>query len=153
MNLLYGMAVLYSAGGILGSLFFGFLSEKIGRRYSVMLALATTLAAITPWAFGATVLALTLGSCLMQAGVQGAWGVIPAHINELSPPSVRGLFPGFVYQLGFIVASPATAVELRMSRAFGYSWALTAFEGAVIVALLLLFYFGPEARGRDFFAA
>jgi SHS family lactate transporter-like MFS transporter len=153
MNLLYGMAVLYSAGGILGSLFFGFLSEKIGRRYAVILALLTTVTAITPWAFGTTVLALTLGSCLMQAGVQGAWGVIPAHINELSPPSVRGLFPGFVYQLGFLVASPATAVELRLSRAFGYSWALTAFEGAVILALLLLFYFGPEARGRDFYAA
>jgi SHS family lactate transporter-like MFS transporter len=153
MDLLYGMAVLYSAAGILGSLFFGFLSEKIGRRYSVILALLTTVAAIAPWAFGATVLALTLGSCLMQAGVQGAWGVIPAHINELSPPSVRGLFPGFVYQLGFVVASPGTAVELRLSHAFGYSWALTAFEGAVILALLLLFYFGPEARGRDFYAA
>jgi SHS family lactate transporter-like MFS transporter len=153
MDLLYGIAILYSAAGILGSLFFGYLSEKIGRRYAVMLALLTTVAAIAPWAFGATVLALTLGSCLMQAGVQGAWGVIPAHINELSPPSVRGLFPGFVYQLGFVVASPGTAVELKLSHTFGYSWALTGFEGAVILALLLLFFFGPEARGRDFYAA
>lgn len=152
MDLLYGIAILYSAGGIIGSLFFGYLSEKIGRRYSVILALFTTIAAIYPWAFGATVLALTLGSCFMQAGVQGAWGVIPAHINELSPPSVRGLFPGFVYQLGFFIAFPATAVEFKLSHALGYSWALAAFEGAVILALLLLFYFGPEARGRDFYA-
>jgi MFS transporter, SHS family, lactate transporter len=152
MNLLYGMAILYSAAGILGSLFFGFLSEKIGRRYSVILALFTTIASMYPWAFGATVLALTLGSCFMQTGVQGAWGVIPAHINELSPPSVRGLFPGFVYQLGFVIASPGTAIELKLSHALGYSWALAAFEGAVILALLLLFYFGPEARGRDFYA-
>lgn len=150
MNLLYGMAILYSAAGILGSLFFGFLSEKIGRRYSVILALFTTVASITPWAFGTTILALTLGSCFMQAGVQGAWGVIPAHINELSPPSVRGLFPGFVYQLGVLIASPGTAIELKLSHAVGYSWALASFEGAVIFALLLLFYFGPEARGRDF---
>jgi MFS transporter, SHS family, lactate transporter len=151
MDLLYGIAILYSAAGILGSLFFGFLSEKIGRRYSVMLALLTTIASIAPWAFGTTVLALTLGSCFMQAGVQGSWGVIPAHINELSPPSVRGLFPGFVYQLGFVVASPGTAIELKLSHAVGYSWALTLFEGAVILTLLALFFFGPEARGRDFY--
>lgn len=150
MNLLYGIPVLYNVAAILGSLFFGFLSERIGRRYSIMLALAASLLSIPAWAFGATVLALVLGSCFMQAGVQGAWGVIPAHINELSPPSVRGLFPGFVYQLGFIIASPGTIIELKLRNALGYSWALTAFEVAVILALLLLLYFGPEERGRDF---
>jgi MFS transporter, SHS family, lactate transporter len=150
MNLLYGIPVLYNIAAILGSLFFGFLSEKIGRRYSIILALAAALFSIPAWAFGSTVLALVLGSCAMQAGVQGAWGVIPAHINELSPPSVRGLFPGFVYQLGFLIASPATMVELRLRHALGYSWALTVFEGAVIVALLFLFYFGPEELGKDF---
>jgi SHS family lactate transporter-like MFS transporter len=150
MNLLYGIAILYSAAGILGSLLFGYFSEKIGRRYSVMVALAVALASIGPWAFGSTVLALVLGSCFMQAGVQGAWGVIPAHINELSPSAVRGLFPGFVYQLGFIAASPGTMVELKLSHVLGYSWALTTFELAVIVALLLLFFFGPEERGKDF---
>jgi MFS transporter, SHS family, lactate transporter len=150
MAMLYGIPVLYNTAGILGALLFGFLSEKIGRRYSIMLALAASLLSIPAWAFGATVLALTLGSCAMQAGVQGAWGVIPAHINELSPPSVRGLFPGFVYQLGFVIASPATMVELKLRGALGYSWALTAFEVAVILTLLLLVTFGPEARGRDF---
>jgi SHS family lactate transporter-like MFS transporter len=84
--------------------------------------------------------------------VQGAWGVIPAHINELSPPSVRGLFPGFVYQLGFLIASPATMVELKLKEMLGYSWALTSFEAAVILTLLLLFYFGPEELGKDFSA-
>jgi SHS family lactate transporter-like MFS transporter len=152
MNLLYGIAVLYSCAGIFGSLFFGFLSQKIGRRYAVLVALVVCLSAIFPWAFGATVLALVLGSCFMQAGVQGAWGVIPAHINELSPPSVRGLFPGFVYQLGFVAASPATMIELKLSHRFGYSWALAGFEAAIIVALLFLFIFGPEAHGRDFFS-
>jgi MFS transporter, SHS family, lactate transporter len=150
MNLLYGIPVLYSSAGIIGALIFGYLSEKIGRRYSIMLALAASLLSIPAWAFGVTVLALTLGSCAMQAGVQGAWGVIPAHINELSPPSVRGLFPGFVYQLGFVAASPATIVELKLRNVFGYCWALTAFEAAVILTLLMLVFFGPEARGRDF---
>jgi MFS transporter, SHS family, lactate transporter len=150
MDLLYGIPVLYNIAAVLGSLFFGFLSEKIGRRYSIIVALVLSLLSIPAWAFGSTVLALVLGSCAMQAGVQGAWGVIPAHINELSPPSVRGLFPGFVYQLGFLIASPATMVELKLRNMLGYSWALTAFEGAVIVALLVLLYFGPEERGRDF---
>ncbi|MGC2162531.1 MAG: MFS transporter [Silvibacterium sp.] len=152
MNLLYGIPVLYNIAAILGSLFFGLLSEKIGRRYSIIFALIASLVSIPAWAFGSTVLALVLGSCAMQAGVQGAWGVIPAHINELSPPSVRGLFPGLVYQLGFLIASPATMAELKLRDLFGYSWALTAFEGAIIVALLFLFYFGPEQHGRDFFS-
>lgn len=150
MDLLYGIPVLYNIAAVLGSLFFGFFSEKIGRRYSIIVALVVSLLSIPAWAFGSTVLALVLGSCAMQAGVQGVWGVIPAHINELSPPSVRGLFPGFVYQLGFLIASPATIVELKLRNMLGYSWALTAFEGAVIVALLALLYYGPEERGRDF---
>lgn len=151
INLLYGIPIIYSSAGILGALIFGFFSERIGRRYAALLALAISLLSIPAWAFGGTVLALLFGSCVMQAGVQGAWGIIPAHINELSPSSVRGLFPGFVYQLGLIFASPATAIELKMRDYFGYSWALTAFEGVIIVASLLLIYFGPEERGRDFY--
>lgn len=150
MDLLYGIPVLYNIAAIAGSLAFGFFSEKAGRRIAILLALVLSLLSIPAWAFGATVFALVAGSCAMQAGVQGAWGVIPAHINELSPPSVRGLFPGFVYQLGFLIASPATMVELKLKSALGYSWALTAFEAGVILALLFLVAFGPEARGRDF---
>jgi SHS family lactate transporter-like MFS transporter len=151
MALLYGLPIAYSSAGIIGAIIFGFFSEKIGRRHAILFALVVSLLSIPAWAFGGTVLVLLFGSCLMQAGVQGAWGVIPAHINELSPPSVRGLFPGFVYQLGLIFASPATAIELKMRDHLGYSWVLTTFEGAVIVALLLLIYFGPEEHGRDFY--
>lgn len=151
MHLHYGLAVFYNVAAIGGSLGFGYLSERTGRRCAIMLALVVSLLAIPSWAFGGTVAALAFGSCLMQTGVQGAWGVIPAHITELSPPAVRGFFPGFVYQLGFLVASPATMVEIGLKRVLGFSWALTAFEAAVIVALLVLFWFGPEARGRDFY--
>jgi SHS family lactate transporter-like MFS transporter len=150
MKVLYGIPVLYNIAAILGAMLFGVLSERIGRRYSVMLALVLCLLSIPAWAFGRTVLALVVGSCLMQAGGQGAFGVIPAHMNELSPASLRGLFPGLVYQLGVLVASPATMLELKLRDYLGYRLALTEFVSVVIVSLLFLFYFGPEARGRNF---
>ena len=86
----------------------------------------------------------------MQTGVQGAFGVIPAHLNELSPDAIRGLFPGFVYQLGVLVASPVLPVQNLLRQHFGYPWALASFEFAVIISLMLIFGFGPEQRGRDF---
>jgi SHS family lactate transporter-like MFS transporter len=150
MKMLYGIPVFYNIAAVVGALIFGHLSEKIGRRYAVIFSLLLCLLSIPAWAFGTTVFALVLGSCAMQAGGQGAFGVIPAHLNELSPAAVRGLFPGFVYQLGVLVASPATIVELKLRDKLGYSWALTSFEVVVIVALLFLFYFGPEAHGKDF---
>ncbi len=147
---LYGIPILYNIGAIVGALFFGQISEKIGRRYSIMAALVLALFSIPAWAFGGSVLVLVLGSCLMQTGVQGAWGVIPAHLNELSPDSVRSLFPGFVYQLGVLIASPAVSFEFLLRDHFGYPWALTLFEGVVILLLLFIFAFGPEQRGRSF---
>jgi len=150
MKLVYGIPILYNVAAVAGALFFGFLSERIGRRYSILLALMLCLLSIPPWAFGKTVLALAFGSCLMQLGGQGAWGVIPAHMNELSPPSVRGLFPGFLYQLGVLIASPATMVELWIRGHIGYPWALSLFECLVIVALGGLYWFGPENHGRSF---
>ena len=93
---------------------------------------------------------LVAGSYLMQTGVQGAFGVIPAHLNELSPDVVRSLFPGLVYQLGVLLASPATAVEFMLRDRFGYPWALTMFEVGVIVLMIVIFWFGPEARDRSF---
>jgi SHS family lactate transporter-like MFS transporter len=86
----------------------------------------------------------------MQTGVQGAFGVIPAHLNELSPDVVRSLFPGVVYQLGTLLSSPAVAVEFRLRDRFGYSWALTIFEAAVIILMIVIFWLGPEARDRRF---
>ena len=86
-----------------------------------------------------------------ETGVQGAFGVMPAHLNELSPSAVRSLFPGLVYQLGVLVASPATAVEFMLRDRFGYPWALTMFEGTVIVLMIVIFWLGPEARDRNFF--
>ena len=150
MKPLYGIPIIYNIGAITGAIFFGHISEKIGRRYSIMTALTLSLLSIPAWAFGGSVLVLVLGSYLMQTGVQGAFGVIPAHLNELSPDSVRSLFPGFVYQLGVLIASPAVSFEFLLRNHFGYPWALTLFEGVVIVLLLFIFAFGPEERGRSF---
>jgi MFS transporter, SHS family, lactate transporter len=150
MPFLYGIPILYNIGAIGGALFFGQLSEKLGRRHSIMLALSVSLLSIYAWAFGHSAMVLLLGSFFMQAGVQGAFGVIPAHLNELSPDPVRSLFPGFVYQLGVLLTAPAVAIEYVLRDHFGYPIALTLFELCVIVLLMFLFGFGPERLGRSF---
>jgi len=150
MKPLYGIPIIYNIGAITGAIFFGYFSERIGRRYAIMVALLLSLLAIPAWAFGGSVLMLVVGSYVMQTGVQGAFGVIPAHLNELSPDAVRSLFPGFVYQLGVLVASPAVSFEFFLRDHFGYPWALTLFEVIVIVLLLIIFALGPEQHGRQF---
>jgi SHS family lactate transporter-like MFS transporter len=150
MKPLYGIPIIYNIGAITGAIFFGSISERIGRRYAIMVALVLSLLAIPAWAFGGSVLTLVIGSYVMQTGVQGAFGVIPAHLNELSPDAVRSLFPGFVYQLGVLVASPAVSFEFFLRDHFGYPWALTLFEVIVIVLLLIIFALGPEQHGRHF---
>ena len=150
MKSLYGIPIVYNIGAIVGAIFFGHLSQKMGRRRAIMLALVIALAAIPAWAFGTSLGMLVVGSYLMQTGVQGAFGVIPAHLNELSPDMVRSLFPGIVYQLGTLLASPATAVEFMLRDRFGYPWALTMFEAGVIVLMIVIFWLGPEARDRSF---
>jgi SHS family lactate transporter-like MFS transporter len=150
MQALYGIPIVYDIGAIAGALFFGHLSQRMGRRNAIMLALVLSLLSIPAWAFGTTLGVLVTGSFLMQAGVQGAFGVIPAHLTELSPDAVRSLFPGVVYQLGVLLAAPATAVEFILRDHLGYPWALTVFGGCVTVVMIVIFWFGPEAHNRSF---
>jgi SHS family lactate transporter-like MFS transporter len=144
------LAMFYNVGAICGALLFGNISQKFGRRRTVIVALSLSILSIPLWAFGASLLALVCGSFIMQAGVQGAFGVIPAHLSELSPDAVRGLFPGLVYQLGILLGSPAVAIEYALRDKIGYQWALTTFEGLVIVSLALIFALGPERHGKTF---
>jgi len=144
------LAVLYNIGAIIGAIIFGQLSEKIGRRYSILAALALCLLVMPLWTFGATVPLLATGAFFMQVGVQGAWGIIPAHLNELAPDAVRGLVPGFAYQLGILFASPTSNIEHALKDAVGYQWALAGFEIAVMVLLAIVVMLGREHKGKSF---
>jgi SHS family lactate transporter-like MFS transporter len=144
------ITIVYNIGAVVGAVIFGMLSERIGRRYSMLAALGVALAVIPAWAFGGTMATLVAGAFLMQMGVQGAWGIIPVHLNELSPDAVRGLLPGFTYQIGILFAALTPTVEFSMRDHLGYAWALTAFELIVIAALALMLIFGKERRGRSF---
>jgi SHS family lactate transporter-like MFS transporter len=144
------IAILYNICAIAASILFGQLSESLGRRRTLILALSVAFCALYPWAFGTAALTLTLGACLMQCGVQGTFGIIPAHLNELAPSAVRSLFPGFVYQLGVLLSSPAVSLEYALQNRLGYPWALTLFEATVIVTLIITFALGPERKGLDF---
>ena len=145
-----GIAILYNVGAILGAVLFGQLSERIGRRRSILAALAVVLAAIPFWAFGGSVVLLAAGAFVLQMGVQGAWGVIPAHLNELAPDAARGLVPGLAYQLGVLVASPVNSLQYALRDHVGYAWALAGFELAVVLALAAVVSLGGERRGRSF---
>src|SRR5437773_2244519 len=127
------VAILYNIASVVGAIVFGQLSERLGRRYSILGALMLSLVAIPAWAFGGSLAILILGACLLQAGVQGAWGIIPAHLNELSPDSARGLIPGLAYQLGILFAARTNSIEYRLSGRSGYSWAMAGFEIANIL--------------------
>jgi len=93
---------------------------------------------------------LALGAFLMQAGVQGAWGIIPAHLNELSPDAVRGLVPGLAYQLGILFAAPTNNLEYALRDKLGYPRALGVFEICAIGLLILVVSMGSEKRGKQF---
>ena len=144
------MAIFYNVGAILGALIFGQISEAAGRRRSMIAALALSLVMIPAWAFGRSLPMLALGAFLMQVGVQGAWGVIPAHLNELSPDRVRGLMPGFAYQLGILFAAPTNSMEFALQKKVGYAWSLALFESINIILLAITLWLGFEEKGKSF---
>jgi SHS family lactate transporter-like MFS transporter len=144
------MAIVYNIGAVLGAILFGHISQSAGRRKGMMLALGLSLVVIPIWAFGASLPILLIGAFLMQAGVQGAWGVIPVHLNELSADATRGLMPGLAYQLGILLASPTNSVQYALRDTIGYRWAIAAFEIITIFTLSLLLFFGREAHNRSF---
>jgi SHS family lactate transporter-like MFS transporter len=143
-------AIIYNLGAVTGALLFGYFSEHLGRRRAMISALTLSLVMIPMWAFGISPLVLVVGAFLMQVGVQGAWGIIPAHLNELSPHAVRGLMPGLAYQLGILFAAPTNIIEFALRDKFGYAWALAAFEIVTIVLGAVILALGPEDKGRDF---
>jgi SHS family lactate transporter-like MFS transporter len=144
------IAMLYNVGAIVGAILFGQLSEYAGRRKAMIAALALAIIVIPFWAFGWTPIILAAGAFIMQMGVQGAWGIIPAHLVEVSPDSARGLVPGFAYQLGILFAAPTNTIEYALRDKFGYQWALASFETATIILLAIVVWLGSEAKGKQF---
>jgi len=146
------IAIVYNIGAILGGLVFGTFSERIGRRRAIIIAALLTLPVIPLWAFSNSVLMLSLGAFLIQFFVQGAWGVIPVHLNELSPDSVRGTFPGFTYQLGNLFASKNGTIQTTLAVSLGNNYGLALAITAVIVAsaVAIVTALGPEALGVKF---
>jgi SHS family lactate transporter-like MFS transporter len=144
------IVILGNIGAVIGGMIFGQLSNAIGRRLGLIAALILSLAVIPLWAFGSSIRALAVGAFLMQVGVQGAWGIIPAHLSELSADSTRGLVPGLAYQMGIVLAARTPVAEFGLSKRVGYGWALAGFEIFTIVVLAIAVAFGPERRGRSF---
>jgi SHS family lactate transporter-like MFS transporter len=148
------IAVVYNIGAILGGISFASFSQSFGRRRTMIVAALLSLPAIWLWAFSGTALLLGAGAFLVQFFVQGAWGVVPAHLNELSPAEARGTFPGTVYQLGNFIASSNAVLQARIAESHqnNYSIALAgvAIIGALLVALLA--WLGREARDVDMIA-
>jgi len=144
------IAMVYSVGAIIGGVFFGVLSQRIGRRRAIAGAALLTLPIIPFWAFAHTPLGLTIGAFFLQLMVQGAWGVVPIHLNELSPDGTRGTFPGFAYQLGNLLASTNITLQATIAHDRGgdYAFALALVAAVVAVVLAVLALLGPEARGQ-----
>lgn len=146
------IAIVYNIGAVVGAMIFGALSQRIGRRKGMMAALSLCLLVIPLWAFGSGIAMVITTAVLMQMGVQGAWGVIPVHLNELAADAARSLMPGFAYQLGILFASPTNSIQYALRERFGYSWALAGFEVVTILSLAVLLWRGAEEHGRSFVA-
>jgi MFS transporter, SHS family, lactate transporter len=146
------IAVVYNIGAICGGILFGSLSERFGRRRCIVIAALLSLPVIPLWAFSASPVLLAVGAFLMQFFVQGAWGVVPVHLNELSPDTARGTFPGFVYQLGNLLAAVNATLQAGIATHFGgnYGLALALVAGVVAVVIAGLTVMGTEAKGIAF---
>ncbi|WP_205438993.1 MFS transporter [Edwardsiella tarda] len=148
-NVISIIAVSYNIASIAGGIFFGTLSERIGRKRAIMLAALLALPVIPLWAFSGGSLMLGIGAFLMQFMVQGAWGVIPTYLNELVPASARAVLPGFVYQLGNLLASVNATLQASIAAHHGqnYALAMAITAGSIAVIIAILISFGRDTRG------
>ena len=149
--------IIYAFGAICGGTVVGHLSQKWGRRRLIILTAVFGIVLIPLWVFSPGFALLVIGGFAMQFMVQGAWGIVPVHLNELSPSTVRGTFPGFAYQLGNLFAANTAVVEAQLADRFrdasghpDYAKALALFAFVIFLALILLAAIGPEKRGKEF---
>ena len=145
------IAIVYNLGAITGGILVGATSQRFGRRRAIICAALLALPMIPFWIGPASALGLAVGGFLIQFAVQGAWGVVPAHLNELSPTEVRGTFPGLAYQLGNLAASMLSPLQVTLAERHGgdYGFALGGVVGVVALVLAALALLGPEAKEAE----
>jgi MFS transporter, SHS family, lactate transporter len=151
------ISIVYATGAICGGTVLGFWSQKWGRRRVIILSAAGGILLIPLWIFAPSTGLLIVGGFLIQFMVQGAWGVVPVHLNELSPPDFRGTFPGLVYQLGNFAAAYAAQQQAWLAEQFrlpngrpNYALTMAMIQSVVFVAVIVLAAIGPEKRGKEF---
>jgi SHS family lactate transporter-like MFS transporter len=151
------IGIIYAVGAICGGVVFGHLSQRFGRRRAIIVAAVCGIVLIPLWVFSPGLVLLVFGGFAMQFMVQGAWGIVPVHLNELSPPQVRGTFPGFAYQLGNLLAANTAVIEAKLAlhlRDAGgrpdYAKALAVFTLVIFIALITIAAIGREQRGKEF---
>jgi SHS family lactate transporter-like MFS transporter len=149
--------IIYAVGAICGGTVVGHLSQKWGRRRSIILTAVLGMILIPLWVFPPGFVLFVIGGFAMQFMVQGAWGIVPVHLNELSPSAVRGTFPGVAYQLGNLFAANTAVVEARLADHFrdaaghpDYAKALALFTLVIFLVLIFLAAIGREERGKEF---
>jgi SHS family lactate transporter-like MFS transporter len=146
------IAIVYNIGAILGGICFGLVSDRIGRKRAIVTALLLACLMVPPWAYAGSTRVLVLGAFLLQFMVQGAWGVIPAHITELSPDSVRGFLPGFAYQCGAALAGFISYFEATLKEHFSFANAMAATALSVFLVGAVVAALGRERTGARFAA-
>jgi MFS transporter, SHS family, lactate transporter len=144
------ISILSMVGAIAGGVLTGLYSDRHGRRRAIITALLLAVLIVPLWAYAPTVGLLALGAFLIQFCVQGAWGVIPAHLNELSPNAIRGFLPGFAYQCGVLLSSGVTTFEAKLAEHISYASAMASTAAVVFVVAAVAASFGGERRGREF---
>jgi SHS family lactate transporter-like MFS transporter len=146
------LVAMLNLGALVGGLFFGALSERFGRRRTIILAALLAVPIIPLWMHGGSLVLLALGAFLIQVMVQGAWGVVPTHLNELAPEGMRGTLPGFAYQTGNLLAAVTANAQLWIAGWHGgdLAFAMSVWIAGVAVLLAVLAWLGPEARGVRF---
>jgi SHS family lactate transporter-like MFS transporter len=144
------IAIIYNIGAIIGGVLIGALSERYGRRRAIVTSALLALLVVPLYAYSRTTAMLALGAFIMQFFVQGAWGVIPAHLTEMSPDAIRGFYPGVTYQLGNLFAAINLPLQEHLASTHGYPYAFTVVIVPVLLAVAVLTAFGREARGVEF---
>src|SRR6202167_1289148 len=137
-------------GAIIGGTLVESLSDRFGRRRAMITSLICAIAVVPLWAYAPSVTLLIVGAFLIQFMVQGAWGIIPAHLSELSPDSVRGFMPGFAYQCGVLVASSVVYIEAVFAKRLSYATAMALTAVTVFALAAIMTGIGKERKGAAF---